>query len=433
MKTPQNKKQELQQHSFINTSFQKKTENDSQFQLKDNRPEAIQMKRLQEMANTHSNRDASELVDKRPEAIQMKKLQEMANESAKRDALELVDKRPETLQMKRLQEMANRSVDQTIQKKENKTGLPNSLKSGLENLSGHSMDDVKVHYNSNKPAQLQAHAFAQGTDIHLASGQEKHLPHEAWHVVQQKQGRVQPTVQMKGRTPINNDTGLENEADIMGAKASNLSTSSTPALQQVIKPLGNRQVAQRKPYKVQEKGAPPYGWLHELSDWLNNELGSGNWAFTGSFAMYCWAWRLDGIARTPKDVDIVVRKKKVADISFELFGKYESQNDNFYPPGTNAKHSTVNISVKKENETDNVITHLPVKIDILAESKTFGSLSNGDFSDQNFPLLSIEDLIGRKQNIKSELGDSNSKKSNKERNKAERDIILLNNLLQQMT
>jgi hypothetical protein len=52
------------------------------------------------------------------------------------------------------------------------------------------MDDVKVHSNSDKPAKINAHAYAQGTDIHPASGQEKHLPHEAWHVVQQKQGRV---------------------------------------------------------------------------------------------------------------------------------------------------------------------------------------------------------------------------------------------------
>ena len=59
----------------------------------------------------------------------------------------------------------------------NNTGLPDTLKSGIENLSGLSMDDVKVHYNSAKPAQLRAHAFAQGTDIHMAPGQEKHLPH----------------------------------------------------------------------------------------------------------------------------------------------------------------------------------------------------------------------------------------------------------------
>jgi hypothetical protein len=106
-----------------------------------------------------------------------------------------------------------------IQKVENNTGLPDNLKSGIENLSGYSMDDVKVNYNSDKPAQLNAHAYAQGTDIHLASGQEKHLPHEAWHVVQQKQGRVKPTMQMKGKVKVNDDVGLEKEADVMGAKA----------------------------------------------------------------------------------------------------------------------------------------------------------------------------------------------------------------------
>ncbi|NET29216.1 MAG: DUF4157 domain-containing protein [Okeania sp. SIO1I7] len=101
----------------------------------------------------------------------------------------------------------------------NNTGLPDNLKSGIENLSGYSMDDVKVHYNSDKPAQLNAHAYAQGTDIYLASGQEKHLPHEAWHVVQQKQARIKPTMQMKGGVQINNDKGLEKEADVMGKKA----------------------------------------------------------------------------------------------------------------------------------------------------------------------------------------------------------------------
>jgi Domain of unknown function (DUF4157) len=107
----------------------------------------------------------------------------------------------------------------TIQRKENKTGLPEKLKSGIEFISNYSMDDVKVHYNSSKPAQLQAHAYAQGTDIHLAPGQEKHLPHEAWHVVQQKEGRVKPTKQLKSKVNINDDISLEKEADVMGAKA----------------------------------------------------------------------------------------------------------------------------------------------------------------------------------------------------------------------
>ena len=114
---------------------------------------------------------------------------------------------------------------ESIQRKKNTTGMPDSLKSGVENLSGISMDDVQVHYNSDKPSQLQAHAYAQGTDIHIAPGQEKHLPHEAWHVVQQKQGRVQPTMQMMGKVNINDDAGLENEADVMGAKAMQMKKS----------------------------------------------------------------------------------------------------------------------------------------------------------------------------------------------------------------
>ena len=89
------------------------------------------------------------------------------------------------------------SLTGTIQRQENNTGLPDNLKSGMENLSGLSMDDVKVHRNSDKPAKLQAHAYAQGTDIYLGPGQEKHLPHELGHVVQQKQGRVKPTIQNK--------------------------------------------------------------------------------------------------------------------------------------------------------------------------------------------------------------------------------------------
>lgn len=101
----------------------------------------------------------------------------------------------------------------------NRTGLPDNLKSGIENLSGHSLDDVQVHYNSSQPAQLNALAYAQGTDIHVAPGQEQHLPHEAWHVVQQKEGRVQPTLQMNDGVPVNDDAGLEHEADVMGAKA----------------------------------------------------------------------------------------------------------------------------------------------------------------------------------------------------------------------
>jgi hypothetical protein len=199
MNTHADKTRENKSQSVADAISQKKSGGESTFQFVDNRPEAIAQRKLQEMANNS------------PRAMQLTAIQEMANNS------------PQAKRAAQLQAMAdNHSAQQQqpIQKKNNNTGLPDNLKTGMENLSGLSLDDVKVHRNSDKPAQLQAHAYAQGTDIHLASGQEKHLPHEAWHVVQQKQGRVKPTLQMKGKVNVNDDAGLEQEADIMGGKAS---------------------------------------------------------------------------------------------------------------------------------------------------------------------------------------------------------------------
>jgi hypothetical protein len=136
------------------------------------------------------------------------------------------DHRPAAALQRQMQEaidaspwqVAQRQQAEAVAQRKNTTGLPDNLKAGVENISGYSLDDVQVHYNSAKPAQLQAHAYAQGTDIHVAPGQEQHLPHEAWHVVQQKQGRVKPTVQLKG-IGVNDNLGLEHEADVMGAKS----------------------------------------------------------------------------------------------------------------------------------------------------------------------------------------------------------------------
>ncbi|MEH2002855.1 MAG: DUF4157 domain-containing protein [Nostoc sp.] len=119
-------------------------------------------------------------------------------------------------------EMTGDRPDSSVEQRPNKTGMPDALKAGVESLSGYSLDDVRVHYNSPKPAQLQALAYTQKTEIHVASGQEEHLPHEAWHVVQQAQGRVKPTMQMKGKVNVNDDASLEREADVMGTKAMTL-------------------------------------------------------------------------------------------------------------------------------------------------------------------------------------------------------------------
>ncbi|NEQ83619.1 MAG: DUF4157 domain-containing protein, partial [Moorea sp. SIO2I5] len=90
------------------------------------------------------------------------------------------------------------------------------------------------------PAQLQAMAYAQGTEIHVGPGQEKHLAHEAWHVVQQKQGRVKAGKIGKGKELVNNEGRLEREADVMGKK----SISST----------FNTEMVKGREWRIQEDG-----------------------------------------------------------------------------------------------------------------------------------------------------------------------------------
>ena len=51
--------------------------------------------------------------------------------------------------------------------KPNLTGIPTQMKLDFEQRSGLSFDDVRVHYNSDKPAQLQALAYTQGTQVYL--------------------------------------------------------------------------------------------------------------------------------------------------------------------------------------------------------------------------------------------------------------------------
>lgn len=109
-------------------------------------------------------------------------------------------------------------------------GLPSPLRRGVEVLSGMDMSNVVVHRNSARPAQLNAHAYAQGNEIHLGAGQEKHLPHEAWHIVQQRQGRVRATTQLAGAA-INDSAELEREADVMGSRALQMQRSGSAAMQ----------------------------------------------------------------------------------------------------------------------------------------------------------------------------------------------------------
>lgn len=245
MNTRLNKTQESKSSAVSNDGPKELSVGDTSVQFDDQRSETVVQRKLQTLANQYSGNNS------------VAQLQAMANNRT----------RPAGA-IQQQAALSKGGESHTIQKKENDTGLPDKLKKGVESLSGHSMDDVKVHYNSAKPAQLNAHAYAQGTDIHLASGQEKHLPHEAWHVVQQKQGRVQPTLQMKDKVAINDDKGLEKEADVMGAKATQLSpepSNQQPAIAiSSAKEESSKSPVQREVKMENNLGSEAFGKAYEI-------------------------------------------------------------------------------------------------------------------------------------------------------------------------
>lgn len=109
---------------------------------------------------------------------------------------------------------------------ENHTGIPDQVIQGMEDSFGADFSSVRVHPDSSKAPEVGALAYTQGTDIHFAPGQFKPdtpagqqlLGHELTHVIQQAEGRVQPTTEVSGMA-VNDDFSLEHEADVMGAKA----------------------------------------------------------------------------------------------------------------------------------------------------------------------------------------------------------------------
>ena len=154
-------------------------------------------------------------------------------------AASVLDASSQSESLQRKADMANNAAQREEAPRPNNTGMPDNLKAGIESLSGFSMDDVRVHYNSSKPATVQALAYTQGTDIHVAPGQEKHLPHEAWHVAQQMAGRVSPTTNINGM-PVNDNAALEHEADVMGEMAVQCKSKNAIQLKEI-----NQSVVQR--------------------------------------------------------------------------------------------------------------------------------------------------------------------------------------------
>lgn len=106
------------------------------------------------------------------------------------------------------------------------SALPAPVKAKMQNAFAFDFSPVRVH-DGGEARSLGALAYTQGTDIHFAPGQydpgsprgQELIGHELAHVVQQSEGRVAATTQFKG-VGLNEDAGLEREADDWGARAS---------------------------------------------------------------------------------------------------------------------------------------------------------------------------------------------------------------------
>ena len=124
----------------------------------------------------------------------------------------------ESTEMKRNSvQRKSRSEEMRDSGAENRTGIPTQLKERMEQHTGLSLNDVRVHYHSDLPARLDALAYTQGNQVYIGAGQERHLPHELGHVVQQKLGKVRADTRHESGVLMNTDAKLEREADEIGA------------------------------------------------------------------------------------------------------------------------------------------------------------------------------------------------------------------------
>jgi hypothetical protein len=117
--------------------------------------------------------------------------------------------------------------------------LPPAVRAMMERAFNADFADVLIHPDSARAAALGARAYTEGNSVHLAPGQydpESHagrelIGHELAHVIQQRQGRVAATSQVRG-VAINDAAALEQEADALGQRAASSASLApgTPAL-----------------------------------------------------------------------------------------------------------------------------------------------------------------------------------------------------------
>ena len=151
MNIPAEKTQENKSQAASPEGSQMESSGGATFQFMDNRPEVIAQRKLREVVNNSqaaspegSQMESSggatfQFMDNRPEAIAQRKLREVVDNSPRRVSQlkafhDIANNSAQSKRAAQFQAMAdNHSAQQQlpIQRQENKTGLPDQLKSGM--------------------------------------------------------------------------------------------------------------------------------------------------------------------------------------------------------------------------------------------------------------------------------------------------------------
>lgn len=207
--------------------------NAEKIQMQEAVPRVFQSKKNDSVAHMEDNRAQSTLQARLIETLQRAPEDEEDLLQGKFVAQRDMEDEEDLLQGKFVTQRAPEDEEDLLQgkfvaqrKTENQTGIPDEVKQRMESSFDTDFSSVRVHPDSSKAPDVGALAFTQGTDIHFAPGQFKPdtsagqqlLGHELTHVIQQAEGRVQPTTEIAGMS-VNDDVSLEHEADVLGAKA----------------------------------------------------------------------------------------------------------------------------------------------------------------------------------------------------------------------
>lgn len=171
---------------------------------------------------------------------------------------------------------------------EYRTGIPTQFRLRMEHSTGLTFDDVRIHYNSERPAALQALAYTQGSQVYLGQGQEHCLPHELGHVVQQKLGVVRANASINGLA-ANTDERLEQEADRMFQSGNPVQKKRMPGNQGQIPVVQRFKFVQDKQYRMTDANLGYDKSVYdsyknwEENDQLDSLPGNFIWSFMDAF------------------------------------------------------------------------------------------------------------------------------------------------------